>query len=121
MANDDWKDIRVLFTLLSVMNRYGRVVVGDSTGEIFTLGYSAWQKLVAEKAFTTALSGGQIRFVRPWHVEVIVDVPLDPDLPEPLGISFWSEPLLDLGIVCAWDSVGGQWYIWAPRKLEAPE
>lgn len=121
MASDDWKDIRVLFTLLSVMNWYGRVVVGDSTGEIFTLGYTAWQELIAEGVFTTAVSGGEVRFLKPWHVEVAVDVPSDPDLSEPLAISFWSEPLLDLGIVCAWDSAGGRWYIWTTKELEAPE
>jgi hypothetical protein len=113
------KDDRILFTLLSVVNRYSRVVVGDSTGRIFTLGYEAWQKLVDEKAVATAVSGGEIDFLLPWHMEITVRILLDPNLSEPVAITFWCEPLLGLGVVCAWDNVRRQWYLWASKVLQA--
>jgi len=113
MINPLQEDNKILFTLLSVMNPYSRVVVGDSTGKIFTLSYQIWQKLVTEKAFATAASGGEIRLLRPWHMEVTVRVRMAPRSFKPSTIIFCSEYLLGLGVVCAWDSVKRQWYLWA--------
>jgi hypothetical protein len=111
------KDNKVLFTLLSVMNWYDRVVVGDSSGKIFTLGYRTWQKIVNEKAFTTAASGGPIRFLLPSEVNSTVRVNWNLRRFRPLRIILCHEPLFGLEVYCSWDSIGRLWYLWPTSPL----
>jgi len=99
------------FTLLSLPNRYGRVVVGDSQGNLFTLSTKKWQEIVDWKIFTTAVSGGALNHPRPWHTRIVVSIPRE-QWARPYSVHIWSEPLLGLEVICAFDALVQQWLLW---------
>jgi hypothetical protein len=108
------------FTLLSLPNRYGRVVVGDSQGNIFTVSTKKWQEIVDWKIFTTAVPGGKLRQPRSWHTEIIVLARQQQMWRRSLIIHVWGEPLLGLGVICAWDGLDEQWVLWTPMPQILP-
>src|SRR4051794_4945975 len=97
----------ILFTILSPPNFYGRVVVGDSSGEIFTLGNKALQDLINDKLIQRPLRGGDIETRGDMHFSVSIGEDL-----RARKITFWSQPLLGIGTICAYEWRNQKWYLW---------
>jgi hypothetical protein len=101
----------VHFAILSTENHARRVIVG-AVGEVFTIGAEQLQKLAAGGLVGRAQIGGRIREHENSHYELIIDR----DLPLPLNIKFWKQPMLGLETVCAYDKKSREWYLWVPMK-----
>jgi hypothetical protein len=101
----------VRFAILSTENHARRVIVG-AAGDIFTIGGDQLQKLAIDGLVGRAQIGGRIREHENSHYELIIYR----DLPFPMKIQFWRQPMLGLETVCAYDKRSREWYLWVPVK-----
>lgn len=97
------------FVVLSAMNSYGRVIVGVE-GEIFTLGWKAVQVLAGLHLVDRATAAGTFRL----SDHQVLDIKVTLRIPPPFTVAVWSEPLLGVLTVCAYNRSERAWYLWTP-------
>lgn len=103
------------FTILSLPNQYWRVIVGDNNGNVFTSGYREFQKLLDEKLIEPPLSGGDFRSFKLGSSKLRVRIKRRARV---MTVQVWSEPMLGLETVCAFDRVRKKWLFWAVNPLD---
>jgi DNA polymerase V len=108
--NDSTPFAPLRFVVLSPMNPYERVIVG-AEGEVFVVGWKIVQELAMDHLFSQPVSAGTYRINDDQTLEIRTKKWLSP----PFTVNVWSEPLLGVLAVYAYQESESAFYYWAPE------
>lgn len=97
------------FVVLSLMNFYNRIVIGADS-QVFTLGWQAVQELAALHLVDQPVPAGSYTI----NDDQTMDIKTTISLPLPFSINIWSEPLL--GVLAVYAYQEESYYYWTPER-----
>lgn len=108
--NDSMPFVPLRFVILSPMNPYERVIVG-ADGEVFVVGWKIVQELAKDHLFSQPVSAGTYRI----NDDQTLEIRTKKWLSLPFTVNVWSEPLLGVVAVYAYQESESAFYYWAPE------
>jgi DNA polymerase V len=110
LMKDSTSLVPLRFAILSPMNPYERVIVG-AEGEVFVTGWKTVQELAKGHLFDRPVTAGTYRI----HDDQTLEIRTKEWLSPPFTVNVWTEPLLGVLAVYAYQESDRTFYYWAPE------